>query len=131
MRFMAPQVPILEVKSAGAAPVYVTQSLAICETLEELYPTPPMLPSTPLDRAVVRSICAFVASSIQPFQNRSTLVALKRLTAPSATRTPESDAVVEVNCIELSMNVWLLHITSIMSVRKRNGEAATSVLLLS
>ncbi len=39
----------------------ITQSLAIIEYLEERYPQPPLLPSAPLERAMVRSMALTVA----------------------------------------------------------------------
>jgi len=48
----------------GGAPL--TQSLAILEYLEELAPSPPLLPSDLLGRARVRSIAAMLASDTHP-----------------------------------------------------------------
>jgi maleylacetoacetate isomerase len=39
----------------------ITQSMAICEYLEEVWPTPPLLPKEPLQRAYVRSIMSAIA----------------------------------------------------------------------
>jgi maleylpyruvate isomerase len=47
----------------------VTQSLAIIEWLDELWPEPPLLPRDPLARATVRSLALQVASDIQPLTN--------------------------------------------------------------
>src|ERR1019366_8574015 len=44
----------------------LTQSLAICEYLEETYPNPPLLPSDPAGRARVRAIALAVACEIHP-----------------------------------------------------------------
>ncbi|MEM8496528.1 MAG: glutathione S-transferase family protein [Pseudomonadota bacterium] len=44
-------VPVLELDNGTC----LTESLAIIEYLEELYPEPPMIGSTPLERAVVRA----------------------------------------------------------------------------
>src|SRR6201996_1024558 len=52
-------VPALEADGA-----VLIQSLAILEWLEERYPTPPLLPVDPLDRAMVRAMAAVVASDI-------------------------------------------------------------------
>jgi maleylacetoacetate isomerase/maleylpyruvate isomerase len=47
----------------------LTQSLAILEWLEEVYPVPPLLPADPLDRARVRAMAALVACDIHPLNN--------------------------------------------------------------
>ncbi len=76
-------VPLLEVAAAPAAPaaapaapaapLRLAQSMAILEWLEERHPTPPLLPRDPAGRARVRAIAEDVNSSIQPFQNTSTM----------------------------------------------------------
>jgi maleylacetoacetate isomerase len=55
----------------------LTQSLAIIEWLEEMHPTPPLLPSEPADRAWVRALCLTIACEIHPLNN---LRVLKYLT---------------------------------------------------
>ena len=47
----------------------VTQSLAICEYLEEAWPQPPLLPAGPRDRAAVRAMALAVACDIHPLNN--------------------------------------------------------------
>ena len=47
----------------------LTQSLAICEYLEETHPEPPLLPATAADRAYVRAIAQTIACEMQPLQN--------------------------------------------------------------
>jgi maleylacetoacetate isomerase len=47
----------------------ITQSLAICEYLEETHPAPPLLPVRAIDRAFVRSIADAVACEIHPLNN--------------------------------------------------------------
>lgn len=47
----------------------LTESLAICEYLEECYPNPPLLPSDPAGRARVRSLAQMVACDIHPLNN--------------------------------------------------------------
>lgn len=44
----------------------LTQSLAICEYLEETHPNPPLLPSDPAGRARVRALALAVACEIHP-----------------------------------------------------------------
>ena len=46
--------------------VLITQSLAICEYLEETWPTPPVLPPDPAGRARVRALALAVACEIHP-----------------------------------------------------------------
>lgn len=45
------------------------QSLAIIEYLDETYPNPPLLPSSPEDRARVRALAEIVACDIHPINN--------------------------------------------------------------
>jgi maleylpyruvate isomerase len=47
----------------------LTQSIAICEYLDEIHPDPPLLPETAGDRAYVRAIAATVACEIHPLNN--------------------------------------------------------------
>jgi maleylacetoacetate isomerase len=47
----------------------VTQSLAICEYLEELHPQPRLLPADPPGRAAVRAMALAVACDIHPLNN--------------------------------------------------------------
>lgn len=47
----------------------LTQSLAIIEWLEETYPAPALLPSSPLARARVRGIALAIACDIHPLDN--------------------------------------------------------------
>jgi maleylpyruvate isomerase len=54
------------------------QSLAIIEYLDETHPAPPLLPSTPLDRAHVRSLAQLVACDIHPIDNLRVLKYLRR-----------------------------------------------------
>jgi maleylpyruvate isomerase len=70
-------VPLLEVHedgpAAAAQPLRLAQSMAILEWLEERHPSPPLLPRDAAGRARVRAIAEDVNSSIQPFQNASTM----------------------------------------------------------
>jgi maleylpyruvate isomerase len=47
----------------------LTQSLAIVEFLEELHPSPPLLPRDPVARARVRGIALAIACEIHPLNN--------------------------------------------------------------
>ena len=49
----------------------VTQSLAICEYLEEICPQPPLLPADPRGRAAVRAMALAVACDIHTLNNLS------------------------------------------------------------
>ncbi len=55
----------------------LTQSLAIIEYLEELYPEPPLLPKEPADRALVRAMALAIACEVHPIQNLRVLNYLK------------------------------------------------------
>lgn len=67
-------VPALEWNGAA-----LTQSLAICEYLDELEPDPVLLPHDPLERARVRAFAQIVACDIHPIQNLKILKRLKDL----------------------------------------------------
>ena len=53
------------------------QSPAILEWLEETHPAPPLLPSAPAARAVVRAMCALIGCDIHPLNNLRVLKALR------------------------------------------------------
>lgn len=48
------------------------ESLAIIEWLDETYRQPPLLPSTPQQRLIVRQLAYLIACGIQPLQNMAT-----------------------------------------------------------
>jgi len=54
------------------------QSPAIIEWLEERYPTPPLLPAGPNERARVRAMAAIVGCDIHPINNRRVLEYLRK-----------------------------------------------------
>jgi maleylpyruvate isomerase len=57
----------------------LTQSLAIVEYLDEVYPEPPLLPAAPAARARVRSLSQLIACDVHPLNN---LRVLKYLEGP-------------------------------------------------
>ncbi|HEY7905301.1 MAG TPA: maleylacetoacetate isomerase [Wenzhouxiangella sp.] len=56
----------------------LTQSLAIIEYLDELFPSPPLLPDCPHKRAITRAIAHTIASDTAPIQNLRVLDALEK-----------------------------------------------------
>ncbi len=73
----------LELNPQGLVPALqdkgqlLTQSLAIIEYLDEVYPDVPLLPNTAADRAIVRAMASTIACEIHPLNN---LRVLKYLT---------------------------------------------------
>ncbi len=58
-------VPVVEIGE-----IHLTQSMAICEFLDEVFPrTPPLLPRNPDSRAWVRALANLVACEIHPLNN--------------------------------------------------------------
>jgi len=47
----------------------LTQSIAIIEYLEEMFPQPPLLPAPPAARARVRALCQLIACDVHPLNN--------------------------------------------------------------
>jgi len=84
----ARRAPYLELNGQGLLPALVTddgvltQSLATLEWLEETHPEPPLLPASPWDRAVVRTMAEIVACDIHPLNNLRVLQALGGLGHP-------------------------------------------------
>ena len=66
-------VPFLVDGEAG-----VSQSIAIIEYLDEIYPEPPLLPRDPVERARVRALALTVACDIHPLNNLRVLKHLRR-----------------------------------------------------
>lgn len=59
-------IPALVDNRAGASHAPLTQSLAILEFLDEIHPSPPLLPSDPHGRARVRSLALMLAADTHP-----------------------------------------------------------------
>ncbi len=57
----------------------IGQSLAIVEYLDEIYPSPPLLPSYPAEKARVRQIAYEIACDIHPLNNMRVRAHLKAL----------------------------------------------------
>lgn len=68
-------VPALELDGGKV----LTQSLAICEYLDEIAPDPALLPGDPLARAQVRAFAQAIACDIHPVQNLKILDRLRSL----------------------------------------------------
>lgn len=57
----------------------LSQSLAIIEYLEDVHPTPALLPQDPLDRAKVRQVAFAIACDLHPLNNLRVLQYLQRV----------------------------------------------------
>ncbi|MCB8819862.1 maleylacetoacetate isomerase [Microvirga rosea] len=55
----------------------LTQSTALLEYLDEVYPEPPLLPVGAMQRARVRAVSSIIACDIHPLNNSGTLAYLK------------------------------------------------------
>lgn len=70
---------LLNVNPLGRIPVLVnddlvlTESMAICEYLEDSFPEKPLIFGTPEEKAKIREICEFVNATIHPGQNSKTV----------------------------------------------------------
>jgi len=71
-------VPALETDDGAV----LTQSMAICEYLDETHPEPPLLPGPPLHRARIRAFAQVIACDIHPVQNLKVLVRLRAMSFP-------------------------------------------------
>lgn len=65
-------VPALDIDGA-----ILTQSLAICDYLDETFPDPPLLPADPIARAQVRAFAQVIACDTHPVQNLKVLDRLR------------------------------------------------------
>ena len=70
-------VPVLELDDG----TLLTQSLAIIEYLEELHPTPALLPKDPVGRAKIRAFALAIACDIHPLNNLRVLQYLEHALA--------------------------------------------------
>ena len=71
-------VPALETDDGAV----LTQSLAICEWLDETHPGPPLLPGGALERARIRAFALAIACDIHPVQNLKVLARLRAIPLP-------------------------------------------------
>lgn len=62
----------------------ITQSLAICEWLDETHPEPRLLPGDALQRARIRAFALAIACDIHPVQNLKVLARLRDMSVPEA-----------------------------------------------
>lgn len=71
-------VPVLETDNGAV----LTQSLAICEWLDEVHPEPSLLPGSALERAEIRAFALAIACDIHPVQNLKVLDRLRAMPLP-------------------------------------------------
>lgn len=74
----AQEVPALVFENQGRE-VALAQSLAIIEFIDELHPSPPLLPKDLFLRAKVRQMAHMISAGIQPLHNLSVLLQVKEL----------------------------------------------------
>ena len=75
----------LEINTQGLVPALtlndgavLTQSVAIIEYLDEIYPQPPLLPQEPLARARVRALTQAITCDVHPLNNLRVLLYLEK-----------------------------------------------------
>jgi maleylpyruvate isomerase len=92
----------LALNPQGLTPAFVTddgavltQSLAICEYLDEIHPEPAFLPRDPVARAQVRAVAQAIACDIHPVQNLKILQRLRDLGQPEEVVTAWAAGVIE------------------------------------
>eukprot|EP01060_Flectonema_neradi_P036880 TRINITY_DN725_c0_g1_i1.p1 TRINITY_DN725_c0_g1~~TRINITY_DN725_c0_g1_i1.p1 ORF type:complete len:222 (+),score=51.60 TRINITY_DN725_c0_g1_i1:53-718(+) len=68
-KYVAEKNVMKQVPSLDVGDDVLSQSLAIMEYIEEVYPGPSLLPDSAIDKAKVRELCQIIASGIQPIQN--------------------------------------------------------------
>jgi maleylacetoacetate isomerase len=74
-------VPALELNDGATV---LTQSVAICEWLDEMHPEPPLLPGSALERARIRAFALAIACDIHPVQNLKVLARLRSMSLPES-----------------------------------------------
>jgi maleylacetoacetate isomerase len=77
-------VPTLIPSSPSTEGFHITQSLAALEYLDELHPSPALLPEDPKKRAAVRALASIIACDTQPVTNLRILERIGNLTSGSA-----------------------------------------------
>ncbi len=61
--------PTDQIHASNGKPKYLTESLAIIEWLDELFPTPSLLPGDSYQRAKIRQLAETINAGTQPIQN--------------------------------------------------------------
>lgn len=62
-------VPVLAIQEAGLPVRYLAESIAIIEYLEEMHPSPSLLPGDAFQRAQIRQLAEVINAGTQPLQN--------------------------------------------------------------
>ena len=86
----------------------LTQSLAICDYLNAMVPTPPLLPIDPFERARVRAFALAIACDIHPLQNLNVLERLRAAELSDGAVTGWARDVIEIGlaaCATLIANI--------------------------
>ncbi len=81
----------------------LTQSLAICEYLDEIAPAPPLLPGDALQRARIRAAAQVIACDVHPVQNLKVLARVKALGHDEAVATAWAKQTIEEGLDALSV----------------------------
>jgi maleylacetoacetate isomerase len=63
------KIPLLQFNSEIGELIYMPESMAICEFLEEAFPDVKLLPTDLIGKSKVRAICTEISCNIQPLQN--------------------------------------------------------------
>ena len=84
-------VPALETDEGAV----LTQSLAICEWLDETFPEPLLLPGGAAERARIRAFALAIACDVHPVQNLKVLSRLKAMSVPESDVTAWARWIIE------------------------------------
>ena len=76
------RVPALELDDGSI----LIQSPAILEYLEEIYPTPALLPSDPVARAKIRAVASIIGCDVHPLHNVGPLSHLRKASVVQSRR---------------------------------------------